>query len=76
MSQEVSADELRARRQAAGLDLVVLARRLSLSPAQLMQLETGQDSLFYSPAIRRQAALKVCRYLDAQIQRPAAERRA
>jgi transcriptional regulator with XRE-family HTH domain len=75
MSEEISAEDLRTRRQAAGLDLVVLARRLSLSPAQLMQLESGQDSLFYSPAIRRHAALKVYRYLIGQPRSPAAERR-
>jgi transcriptional regulator with XRE-family HTH domain len=76
MDQDVSSAELKALREAAGLDLAVLARRVSLSTAQLEQLESGRDSLFYSPSIRRQAALKVHQYLDAQLQSPAAARRA
>ena len=76
MSTEISSAELRSLREAAGLDRVVLARRMSLSAAQLSQLECGQDSLFYSPAIRQGAALKVYRYLQAQLQSPAAERKA
>ncbi len=76
MPTDISSDELRSLRQAAGLDLAVLARRVSLSAAQLKQLECGQDSLFYSPAIRHQAALKVQQYLDAQLQSPAADRSA
>ncbi len=76
MNQDISSAELKALREAAGVDLAVLARRLSLSAAQLKQLESGQGSLFYSPAIRRQAALKVYQYLDAQRQSPAAARRA
>ncbi len=76
MPVEISSHELRALREAAGLDLAVLARRVSLSAAQLEQLECGQDSLFYSPAIRQRAALKVYEYLGAQLQSPAADRRA
>jgi DNA-binding XRE family transcriptional regulator len=76
MDRNVSCAELKALREAAGLDLAVLARRVSLSTAQLEQLESGQDGLFYSPSIRRQAALKVYQYLDAQLQSPAAARRA
>jgi hypothetical protein len=53
-------------RLAAGLELAVLARQVSLSPAQLMQLESGQDSLFYTPAIGKQAARKVYFHLTGQ----------
>ena len=66
MTHDVSAEQLKALRLAAGLDLAVLARQVSLSPAQLMQLESGLDSLFYTPAIRRQAARKVYFHLTGQ----------
>lgn len=46
-------------RVSAGLEPAVLARRVSLSTAQLGQLETGQGSLFYNRKIRQQAARKV-----------------
>jgi len=54
---------LKALRVHAGLDVAVLARRLSLSPAQLLQLENGQASLFYNHRIRQQAARKVISHL-------------
>lgn len=66
MTHDVSAEQLKALRLAAGLDLAVLARQVSLSPAQLMQLESGLDSLFYTPAIRRQALRKVYFHLTGQ----------
>jgi hypothetical protein len=66
MTQDSSAEQLKALRLAAGLEPAVLARQVSLSPAQLMQLESGQDSLFYSPAIGRQAARKVYFHLTGQ----------
>ena len=43
----------------AGLDVVVLARRVSLSVAQVLELEEGHDSLFYNRRIRLQAARKI-----------------
>lgn len=63
MIESISAEQLRALRLAAGLELSVLARQVSLSPAQLMQLENGLDSLFYTPAIGQQAARKVYLFL-------------
>jgi hypothetical protein len=66
MTQDVSAEQLKALRLAAGLDAAILARQVSLSPAQLIQLESGQDSLFYTPAIGRQAARKVYFHLTGQ----------
>jgi transcriptional regulator with XRE-family HTH domain len=66
MTHDVSAEQLKALRMAAGLELAVLARQVSLSTAQLMQLESGLDSLFYTPAIRRQAERKVYFHLTGQ----------
>jgi len=66
MNDDVSGEQLRALRLAAGLDVAVLARRVSLSNAQLMQLENDQHSLFYTPAIRRHAARKVLNFLGTQ----------
>jgi transcriptional regulator with XRE-family HTH domain len=68
MHEDVSGEQLRALRLAAGLDVAVLARRVSLSNAQLMQLENDQHSLFYTPAIRRHAARKVLNFLGTQPQ--------
>ncbi len=47
----------------AGLAPDVLARRMSLSQAQLLQLENGEHSLFYTRRIRQQAARKVILHL-------------
>lgn len=58
---------LRSLRQAAGLDPAVLARRLSLSTAQLLQLEEGERSLFYTPGIRMQAARKLITHLGGDL---------
>lgn len=60
---------LKALRIQAGLDVAVLARRLSLSPAQLLQLESGQASLFYNHRIRQQAARKVIAHLGGDTSR-------
>ena len=68
MHEDVSGEQLRALRLAAGLDVAVLARRVSLSNAQLLQLENDQHSLFYTPAIRRHAARKVLNFLGTQPQ--------
>ncbi len=59
--------DLRRLRTEAGLDLAVLARRVSLSPAQLAELEGGQGGLFYSDAIRQQALRKVLRHLGGDL---------
>ncbi|MEI7783053.1 MAG: hypothetical protein WCK08_01615 [Betaproteobacteria bacterium] len=65
MTQDISGEQLRALRLAAGMDVAVLARRVSLSTAQLLQLENDQHSLFYTPAIRRHAARKVLAHLGS-----------
>lgn len=58
---------LRQLREAAGMDLVVLARTACLSVAQVRQLETkDSDSLFYSDAIKRQAYKRLLMILGAE----------
>lgn len=54
-------------RVGAGLDTVVLARRVSLSPAQVAQLESGRSSLFYNHRIRLQAARKIILHLGGDL---------
>lgn len=65
---------LKGLRIQARLDVSVLARRLSLSPAQLLQLESGQASLFYNHRIRQQAARKVVVHLGGDPARVVDER--
>ncbi len=60
---------LRRLREEAGLELPVLARRLSLSTAQLLELESGGRSLFYSPAIRQLAVRKTLQHLGGDLTR-------
>ena len=58
---------LRTLREAAGMDLVVLARTACLSVAQVRQLESDDsDSLFYSDAIKRQAYKRLLMILGAE----------
>jgi hypothetical protein len=58
---------LRQLREAAGMDMLVLARTACLSVAQVRQLETeGADSLFYSDAIKRQAYKRLLMILGAE----------
>ncbi len=58
---------LRELREAAGMDLVVLARTACLSVAQVRELETeGCDNLFYSEAIKRQAYKRLLMILGAE----------
>ncbi len=58
---------LRQLREAAGMDMLVLARTACLSVAQVRQLETeGIDSLFYSDAIKRQAYRRLLMILGAE----------
>lgn len=54
-------------RLAAGMEVSVLARRASLSTAQIAELESGADRLFYNPAIRQQAAHKLIRLLGGDV---------
>jgi hypothetical protein len=58
---------LRQLREAASMDIVVLARKACMSVAQVRQLETeGSDSLFYSDAIKRQAYKRLLMILGAE----------
>ena len=58
---------LRQLREAAGLDVVVLARTACLSVAQVRQLEKGDsDNLFYSDAIKCQAYKRLLMILGAE----------
>jgi hypothetical protein len=58
---------LRELREAAGMDLAVLARTACLSVAQVRELETDDsDNLFYSDAIKRQAYKRLLMILGAE----------
>lgn len=58
---------LRQLREAAGMDVAVLAKTACLSVAQVRQLETeGSDALFYSDAIKRQAYKRILMILGAE----------
>lgn len=50
-------------RLAAGWDAHTLARRSSLSAAQVVQLEEGGDSHFYTPAIKHLAGRQAIKAL-------------
>jgi transcriptional regulator with XRE-family HTH domain len=50
-------------RLAAGWDTTTLARRSSLSVAQVVQLEEGGDSHFYTPAIKHLAGRQAIKAL-------------
>lgn len=57
---------LRELREAAGMDLAVLARTACLSVAQVRELETDDsDDMFYSDAIKRQAYKRLLMILGA-----------
>ncbi len=58
---------LRELREAAGMDLALLARTACLSVAQVRELETDdRDNLFYSDAIKRQAYKRLLMILGAE----------
>lgn len=58
---------LRSLREAAGMDVFVLARTACLSVAQVRQLESDDsDHLFYSEAIKRQAYKRLLMILGAE----------
>jgi hypothetical protein len=63
VESSISGAQLKSLRLAACLEPGVLARRMSLSLAQILQLENDQTSLFYNAGIRHQAARKVYLYL-------------
>lgn len=58
-SDRVRGELLRQWRLAQDLEPSTLARRVNLSAAQIQQLESGGSSLFYSEAIKYNAARKV-----------------
>lgn len=64
-SNRVRGELLREWRFSQKWDVVELARRVNLSIGQIQQLETGGTSLFYSAAIRENAARKVAAMLGA-----------
>ena len=53
-------------RQAAGLDTSQFAIESAISHAQLLQLENGGDTLFYSPAIKAHLGRKLTKKLQAR----------
>lgn len=64
-SDRVRGELLRQWRFSQKWDVTLLARRVNLSIGQIHQLETGGHSLFYSAAIRENAARKVAAALGA-----------
>ncbi len=66
-TDEVLGAYLRSLRLNAGLDVAVLARRVSLSAAQVLELESGRGSLFYNRRIRLQAARKTIAHLGGDL---------
>jgi len=65
MSNRVRGELLREWRLANHLETGVLARKAILSQGQILQLESGETSLFYSQAIQEKAARKVAVLLGA-----------
>lgn len=56
---------LRRLRVQRGFDPAVVASNVCISVWQLYELETGQDSLFYTPGIRQKAAQRVAALLGS-----------
>lgn len=54
-------------RESKGLDAASLARKLSMSVAQIRQIEDNENSLFYSETIRLTAAKKVAYFLKVSL---------
>ena len=63
---DADADRLRAAIEAAGSDLFSVARTNSLSNAQILELEQGGDSYFYSASIKYNAGKKLLNSYDGQ----------
>ena len=53
------AQQLKELREAAQIDISILARTCSLSIKQIKQLEDGGESSFYSPAIKYASGKKL-----------------
>lgn len=64
---------LKALRAGAGLDLTMLARRVSLSAAQVSELENGRGTLFYNRSIRLQSARKIISHLGGDLTKVSSE---
>ena len=58
---------LQTLRQAAKLDTSRFAIENAISHAQLLQLENGGDSMFYSPAIKAHLGRKLIRKLQSRL---------
>lgn len=56
---------LRRLRTQQGLEAFVVASRACITVWQLYELETGKDSLFYTPGLRRKAAQRVSAILGS-----------
>lgn len=63
---EEEAAELQKLRLQAHLDSSRLAIENAISHAQLLQLENGGDTLFYSPAIKAHVGRKLIKKLQAR----------
>jgi hypothetical protein len=61
------ADQLKRLRLAAGVEITTLAKKHSLSSAQVRQLEESGDSAFYSPEIQYTVGRKLIRSLGEEI---------
>ena len=61
------ADQLKRLRLAAGVEITTLAKKHSLSSAQVKQLEESGDSTFYSPEIKYTVGRKLIRSLGEEI---------
>jgi len=57
--------QLKNLREAAGLEVITLARQCNLSVSQIQQLEEGGDSSFYTPEIKFNSGQKLLRFLGA-----------
>jgi transcriptional regulator with XRE-family HTH domain len=64
-SDDPSGSVLRRLRTQKGLEAFVVASRACITVGQLYELETGKDSLFYTPGLRRKAAQRVATILGS-----------
>lgn len=70
---QTRAESLRKLREAQNIGVHELAKRVNLSPAQILQLESGalaagERTLFYTPAIQEKAAIRIAQELGADPQ--------
>ena len=61
------AEQLKRLRLAAGIEITTLAKKHSISSAQVRQLEESGDSTFYSPEIKYTVGRKLIRSLGEEI---------